>query len=285
MTNQYVNMSKIRLYEKEYPDKDELVIAKVSKIEDFGAYVTLVEYGNIGGLINSGQISRKRIRSVHKFLRINNEYVMQVLYIDKQKGYVDLTKKHVDDEQTKIALERYTKSKTVNSILKNVSIKTSTDLFLLLERISWPLHKKCNQLNDEDSDKIHHPLDYLLEMDVDILNSYNIEDKVKECLLTELQLRLADNISTVEALVDLTFHTPIGILGIKSALIAGKKYCEEKNIKFQINLYNTPTYRLLMCSTEKNKIIDNMNDVIKVIEVDALNNQGNFFIKQQPKLI
>jgi len=102
-----------RMYEQELPNQDELVVVRVNKVEEFGAYVTLLEYNNIEGMILSSEVSRKRIRSIHKYLRIGKQDVMQVLRVDKEKGYIDLSKKYVTDDYVEPTIERFTKSKTV----------------------------------------------------------------------------------------------------------------------------------------------------------------------------
>ena len=79
------------MYEQELPNQEEMVVVRVNKVEEFGAYVTLLEYNHIEGMILSSEVSRKRIRSIHKHLRIGKQDVMQVLRVDKEKGeeYLD----------------------------------------------------------------------------------------------------------------------------------------------------------------------------------------------------
>jgi hypothetical protein len=80
------NFKDCRMYAQELPNQDDLVVVRVNKVEDFGAYVTLLEYNNTEGMILSSEVSRKRIRSIHKHLRIGKQDVMQVLRVDKDKG-------------------------------------------------------------------------------------------------------------------------------------------------------------------------------------------------------
>lgn len=40
-----------RMYEKAYPDNDELVVVQVKNIAEMGAYVQLLEYNNIEGML------------------------------------------------------------------------------------------------------------------------------------------------------------------------------------------------------------------------------------------
>jgi translation initiation factor 2 subunit 1 len=57
-----------RFYEKEYPDLEECVIVNVKMITEMGAYVQLLEYNNIEGMILLSELSRRRIRSIHKLI-------------------------------------------------------------------------------------------------------------------------------------------------------------------------------------------------------------------------
>lgn len=51
-----------------------------------GAYVKLLEYDNIDGMILLSELSRRRIRSIQKILRVGRNEVVVVLRVDKEKG-------------------------------------------------------------------------------------------------------------------------------------------------------------------------------------------------------
>jgi translation initiation factor 2 subunit 1 len=96
---------------------------QVTKIAEMGAYVSLLEYNNIEGMILLSELSRRRIRSINKLIKVllavsfrggpqmalnfanwvfsaavhfpqvgRTECVM-VLRVDKEKGYIDLSKR------------------------------------------------------------------------------------------------------------------------------------------------------------------------------------------------
>lgn len=60
-----------------------------------GAYVVLLEYENMEGLILSTEVTRKRVRSVKKFMKVGKQEAMMVIRVDKEKRYIDLSKKQV----------------------------------------------------------------------------------------------------------------------------------------------------------------------------------------------
>jgi translation initiation factor 2 subunit 1 len=113
----------MRYYEQKYPEVDELVMVQVRQIAEMGAYVKLLEYDNTEGMILLSELSRRRIRSVQKLIRVGRNEVVVVLRVDKEKGYIDLSKRRVSPEDIVKCEERYMKSKTVSSILRHVASK------------------------------------------------------------------------------------------------------------------------------------------------------------------
>lgn len=55
---------------REFPDVDECVMVQVDDVNDLGAYVHLLEYGSIEGMIPLSELSRRRIRSVNKHIKV-----------------------------------------------------------------------------------------------------------------------------------------------------------------------------------------------------------------------
>lgn len=106
-----------------------------------------LEYDNIEGMILLSELSRRRIRSIQKLIRVGRNEVVVVLRVDKEKGatlipdlpayrtadegivmhtrpgYIDLSKRRVSPEDIVKCEERYMKSKTVASILRHVATK------------------------------------------------------------------------------------------------------------------------------------------------------------------
>jgi translation initiation factor 2 subunit 1 len=63
------------------------------QIAEMGAYVKLLEYDNIDGMILLSELSRRRIRSIQKLIRIGRNEVVIVLRVDKEKGKGPLREK------------------------------------------------------------------------------------------------------------------------------------------------------------------------------------------------
>ena len=74
-----------RFYEGRFPEVDDVVMVNVRSIAEMGAYVTLLEYNNIDGMILLSELSRRRIRSINKLIRVGRNECVVVLRVDKEK--------------------------------------------------------------------------------------------------------------------------------------------------------------------------------------------------------
>jgi len=104
------------------------VMVNVRSVAEMGAYVTLIEYNNIEGMILLSELSRRRIRSIPKLIRVGRNEVVVVLRVDKEKGYIDLSKRRVTPEDITKCEEKFNKSKTVHSIMRHVAETTHSNL-------------------------------------------------------------------------------------------------------------------------------------------------------------
>ena len=58
----------------------------VLSVAEMGAYVFLLEYNKIEGMILLSELSRRRIRSINKLIRIGRDECVVVIRVDKDKG-------------------------------------------------------------------------------------------------------------------------------------------------------------------------------------------------------
>ncbi|MEW5308656.1 MAG: hypothetical protein WDW38_000595 [Sanguina aurantia] len=117
-----------RMYESKYPEVDDVVMVQVKSIAEMGAYVALLEYNGIEGMILLSELSRRRIRSITKLIKVGRQEPVMVLRVDKEKGYIDLSKRRVSPEDITRCEETFNKSKLVHSIMRHVAETTGQDV-------------------------------------------------------------------------------------------------------------------------------------------------------------
>ncbi|XP_014516128.1 eukaryotic translation initiation factor 2 subunit alpha homolog [Vigna radiata var. radiata] len=96
-----------RLYEARYPKVDMPMMIQAKNIADIAAYLSLLEYNNIEGMILFSELSRVQIWSVNNLIKVGHIEPVIVLRVDKEKGYIDLSKRRVSEENIQACEERF----------------------------------------------------------------------------------------------------------------------------------------------------------------------------------
>jgi len=95
------------IYNKKFPVVDEVVIAKIDNINELGINVSLIHYDNLKGYISYSEVSRKKKFNVNKILIVGKETHLIVINVDPDKGFIDLSKRTINDEEIALFDEKY----------------------------------------------------------------------------------------------------------------------------------------------------------------------------------
>lgn len=114
-------MFECRISSKKFPVEGETVIGKISSVSHDVVTMELLEYGNLSGLILSGELSKKRFKTVAQVTKVGNIEVCQVLKVEESTGFIDLSLKRVSDIEKQECKDRFNKSKLVYQIMSKVT--------------------------------------------------------------------------------------------------------------------------------------------------------------------
>ena len=250
-----------RFYENVYPEPEEVVMVNVTEIGEMGAYVTLLEYDNIEGMILLSELSRRRIRSINKLVRVNRTEVVMVIRVDKEKGYIDLSKRRVDPEDVQKCEERYNKAKAVHSVCRHVADQQKMRLEDMYTRVGWPLYKKYGHAYDAFKLAL---ADSSENGGGDIFDGIEVDDEIKGLLLTYVKRKLAPQPVKIRADIEVTCFTYEGIEAIREALLAGENR-GSPDVPVRIKLIAPPMYVMTSMTLDKDLGIETLNAAIEVI--------------------
>jgi translation initiation factor 2 subunit 1 len=267
-----------RMYENQYPEVGDLVMVTVKRIAEMGAFVSLMEYNNIEGMVLLSELSRRRIRSVHRLIRVGKTEVVVVLRVDKDKGYIDLSKHRVRPEEAEKFEEKYNKSKTVHSILRHVAEKHDMELEELYQDVGWPLYRKFGHAFEAFKTALNEP-DRLWEALPE-----PVEDFIKTEIIQSIVRRLTPQKLKIRADVEVACFDYEGIDAVKRALTAGEAASTEE-IQIKAKLVAPPLYVLMTQCMDKAKGLEVMNKAIEQIEEVVKAANGQVVVKMKPKAV
>lgn len=268
-----------RFYESKYPEIESVVMVNVRNIADMGAYVSLMEYGNIEGMILLSELSRRRIRSIHKLIRVNRNEVVMVLRVDKEKGYIDLSKRRVSPEDVQACEDQYNKAKAVHGVLRYIAERRRYYLEDLYEKVGWPLYRKYGHAYDAFKLAISDE-----KGAVDPLADIEIPDDLKEELKAYILRRLAPQPVKIRSDVEVSCFSYEGIDAIREALRAGMAKSTE-NSPIRIKLIAPPIYVLSTTTLDKDAGIALLQSAIDAISEVITKKGGKMDVKMAPKAV
>eukprot|EP00500_Bicosoecida_sp_ms1_P005136 CAMPEP_0203816006 /NCGR_PEP_ID=MMETSP0115-20131106/14174_1 /ASSEMBLY_ACC=CAM_ASM_000227 /TAXON_ID=33651 /ORGANISM="Bicosoecid sp, Strain ms1" /LENGTH=368 /DNA_ID=CAMNT_0050724903 /DNA_START=27 /DNA_END=1133 /DNA_ORIENTATION=- len=286
-----------RFYEKKFPDVEELVMVNVKSIAEMGAYVTLLEYNNIEGMIMLSELSRRRIRSINKLVRVGKNEVVMVIRVDKEKGYIDLSKRRVAPEDVAACEEKFAKAKHVHSILRHVSESRQIPLEDMYKMIGWPLYAKFKHAFDAFKTAIADPEAVYKSLGGDGgakaegagegggegPEEVGVARDLWEETLKNIRRRLTPQAIKLRADVQLTCFQGEGIEAIRAALLKGMEHSTE-HMPMQIKLIAPPLYVLLTQSMTKEAGVSALSGAIDAVKTEIEKRGGTFALKMAPRV-
>jgi translation initiation factor 2 subunit 1 len=267
-----------RFYKQQFPEVDDVVMVNVKSIAEMGAYVKLLEYDGIDGMILLSELSRRRIRSINRLIRVGRNECVVVLRVDQDKGYIDLSKRRVSPEEIKACEEKYNKAKIVNGILRNVAEITEFDLEDLYMRTAWALEEKSGRAASYEMFKL------AITERPDIFDSFDLPDNVKEVLKVKIQHRLTPKSEKMRADIEVACYAYEGIDAVKAALRAGEAV-STGDLAVKVNLIAPPLYVVTTQSLDKSKGIALLEAAIAEITRVITEKGGTINIKNAPRAV
>jgi translation initiation factor 2 alpha subunit (eIF-2alpha) len=151
-------------YKKKLPSIDDVVIAKVINISEYGIEVKLIEYNNITGFINCSEISRKKKVNLNKLLTVGKDILVHVIQVDETKSMIDLSKRTISDDDVKQFTETH---------------RTHIQLYNLFKQLYMKINNII-ELNKLNQDELHNFMcNTLFEIQTEFENDYLFEKNNK----------------------------------------------------------------------------------------------------------
>lgn len=220
-------------YKKKLPSVDDVVIATVTDISEYGIKVRLNEFNDVEGFINCGEVSRKKRVNFNKIFTVGKEVLAIVTGINTEKKFIDLSKRTIGDEDIKLFTTKHKTHIQLYNLFKHFYIK----------------HKNLTNANLAESDCLYEFMNRTLwEIQTEYEDEYILEKLLNKDTNNEI-LEIIDYDSwelTMEELKNIVdFHIDTKINRVKPELIDTIKLLTYHStgladIKYSMNFTNFP---------------------------------------------
>lgn len=242
---------------RQSPDLDEIVIATIKQVFDYGAYVTLDEYANLQAFLPWSEVSSKWVKNIKDLLKEGRKVVVKVIRIDRRKGTIDVSLKKVNDDERRKKLVQWKRLQKADKILELVSQKLNKKEIEAWQQVGWKLEEKYGD--------ILVALEKAVKEGDKVLLSAGVPGEWVKPLIEEAGKHSEEKRVKVSQVIMLRSKDPDGIEKIKKVfeeISEISKAYEEELINLKIYTIGAPRYRIDLIGTDGKELSKIMSELL-----------------------
>jgi translation initiation factor 2 subunit 1 len=256
----------------EWPETGEMVVATVSRIESYGAYVALDEYDNKEALLHISEISSRWVRNIRNHVRENQKVVLQVLRVDLSKGQVDLSLRRVNKDDRRKKIEQWKKTRKAETLLK----QAATELKVTPEDLYDEIIPKLNEAQIQ----LYDALEQAAKKGAKIFTDAGIKAKTADALAAIAKEKIVVKGVTIQGVFEVTAMGSRGVEEIKGLFRGVKDLGEETESAVNIYTLGAPKYRVEVTAEDYKKAELALDRIVKHAEKDWSSHEGAIAFKR-----
>ena len=256
----------------EWPEVGYLVIASVKRVESYGAYVGLDEYGGKEGLLHISEISSRWVRNIRNHVRPGQKVVLQVLRTDPSKEQVDLSLRRVSKDEKRKKLEEWKKTRKAETLLTQAAHALDMDINQFYETVGGKIVDQYGSL--------YEGLEAASKKGVSALTEAGISDKTAEVLSEISKDKIVFKGVTVQGVIEMTSLSNEGVEEIKLAFDNAAIVAEEHESTINITTMGAPKYRIELMADDYKKAEIALDKTVTSIQENWENVEGTFNYKR-----
>jgi len=243
--------------EEKWPERGEMVIGTVVRVNPYSAFIALEEYENKEGMIHISEVAGKWVRDIRKFVKVGDKIVVKVMDVDREKRHIALSLKRVSKYDSEEKMREYKKKLKSEKMLKSLrgKLKLSED----------DVNKKALEIEDKFGNVFDAFQISLTPQGYDILISKGMSKELTDAIKSIAEEQLEVKEAVIKKIIELKSYKPDGISSIKKILSDAKKEFE-----LEIKYISAPKYSLSIktknAKAGERKIEEASDYIIKRIE-------------------
>ena len=250
----------------EFPEEGELVVCTVQNVKNFGAFVTLDEYGSKEGFIHVRDVATGWVKYIRDYVREGQKIVTKVLGVDSSKGHIDLSLKSVNEHQRREKIQQWKNENKAEKLMEIVAERLGSTVEATLENFGYDRADKFGTLYSAFEACAASPT---------ALEEAEVEGDWTTVFVEVAKENVTPPYVQISGYLELRSPAADGVDRIREALLAGMTAGEER-IKMQY--IGAPKYRIVLTAPDYKTAEEEMkvitNDVISRVKESG--GEGSF---------
>jgi len=250
----------------DFPEEGELVVCTVQNVKNFGAFVTLDEYGNKEGFVHVRDVATGWVKYIRDYIREGQKVVCKVLGVDASKGHIDLSLKSVNEHQRREKIQQW---------------KNETKAEKLLEIVAERLGKTIEACYDEFGMGLIDSFGTLYAaFEQCAANENALEENEFKGSWTKIFVEVArENVTPpfvqISGILELKCPAPDGVDKIRQAILTGMEGTEDR---IKVQYVGAPRYRVVVSAPDYKTAEEELREVTSnmIVSIKECGGEGDF---------
>ena len=230
---------------KPLPDVGELVVGTIEEVHDFGAYLSLDEYGGTKAFLPWSEVAARMVRNIRQVLKEGQKVVVKVIRVYKSRGQVDVSLKRVTDGERRRKMMWWKRTLKASAIAKMVAEKIGKTVDQAFSEVVW-------RLDDYYGDPLAG-LERAVIYGAKALEEAGVPREWIDPLLEEARARIEVRQVKISGVFTLQSTASDGVIRVKRVLEAAREAASktgEGQVKVRLYSIGSPRYRIDLQSHE-----------------------------------
>jgi len=252
------------ILKKNYPEKSDLAICTVTKIQFNSIFVILDEYVKKQGIIHISEISPGRIRNIRDYVKEGKVIVCVVLRVNRERDLIELSLRRVTEGQRRSKINGMKQEQKAEKLVEFVCKNLKKDHKELLKHIISKITPEYDSVHTYFEDIINES---------ETLERLELDKKVASALEETIRQRIKPPEVIIKGRFKLESYKSDGVEIIKKALIKAKKI---ETDKMNLIYLGAGKYDISLKAEDYKKAEKILAKVVEVIEKE-MKKKGSIF--------
>ena len=248
---------------KPLPDVGELVVGTVEEVYDYGAYLSLDEYGGIRAFLPWSEVASRAVRRIDAVVQPGRKVVVKVIRVYRRRNQVDVSLKRVMEGERRRKMMEFKRKMKAATIIELVAKEIGKSVDEAYKEVIW-------KLEDAYGDPMTG-LEQAVIYGREALEEAGIPEEWIEPLLKAAQTHVRVRQVKISGIFTLRSMAPDGVERIRKVLLAARDNAKVEGEEVRVRIYTigAPRYRIDLQSHDYKVLEEALSRATKAAEEEA----------------
>ena len=248
---------------KPLPDVGELVVGTVEEVYDYGAYLSLDEYGGIRAFLPWSEVASRAVRRIDAVVQPGRKVVVKVIRVYRRRNQVDVSLKRVMEGERRRKMMEFKRKMKAATIIELVAKEIGKSADEAYKEVIW-------KLEDAYGDPMTG-LEQAVIYGREALEEAGIPEEWIEPLLKAAQTHVRVRQVKISGIFTLRSMAPDGVERIRKVLLAARDNAKVEGEEVRVRIYTigAPRYRIDLQSHDYKVLEEALSRATQAAEEEA----------------